>query len=641
MAEVGEDDAARLRREREEAMERLLLQGEQQQEEEVEEADNGSHNGDQDHPRNERDMENDPNRDDNANEGEPDVVLPPQATSTKTGLSYTTTSFLLAWGTLWYAMRTREQWYLALVFLGGSKVAYCILGNAMIALCVVTFDYLTKLFLGGIRVLEAEGLQDFFRWNVTETCLALTMFRQELTITVAIQFLGLVLVKCLHHVAALREQHLRMTDDAVRGSAYDERFPVVPLHHVKVLIMLVVLQSADLVALQYTAEDLLTKGPSVSILFAFEAAILLVSAWSHMLLWYIHVADGLLHFLHDEHHHIGQILLHPWKEHKATLTFAVELQAQAVQFVFYCSFFGFVMTYYGMPINLFREVYVSFMALKQRVLAFLKYRRLMASMNRFATPSAEQLEEAGRVCIICRDEMNLHDCKALPGCGHIFHKSCLREWLTQQQTCPTCRSDITSMEARQAAAQAAQQRRPDGGAAPAEAAEEATERAATETISQHSQNNGQEDGQAESVEPTKERINAAASTPSSQLTNLSSRIPLRQGKMETSFHSRLEAAAASVATSPLMESKAGPGTLFQTTLTFPALYRVVQEQGAVVWNLENDLPSAIRRLPLGTIVFVHDMQQYLVDDGAQEFVRIPDGWVKDDSVLRIYDEFRI
>ena len=33
-------------------------------------------------------------------------------------------------------------------------------------------------------------------------------------------------------------------------------------------------------------------------------------------------------------------------------------------------------------------------------------------------------------------------------CGHAFHKHCLREWLVQQHSCPTCRSDIRANEAR-------------------------------------------------------------------------------------------------------------------------------------------------------------------------------------------------
>ena len=165
-----------------------------------------------------------------------------------------------------------------------------------------------------------------------------------------------------------------------------------------------------------------------------------------------------------------------------------KLQAQGAQFLFYVTFFAIVLTYYGLPINLFREVYVSFQKLRQRLLAFASYRRLMASMDRFdSVATEEELEEAGRVCIICRDEMTLQGSKRLPGCGHVFHKSCLREWLVQQQTCPTCRGDITAMEARQRQQQrleqAAQEREEQEQAQAAAAAAEPPAPTAAPTVS--------------------------------------------------------------------------------------------------------------------------------------------------------------
>lgn len=633
-----EDEAARLRREREEAMERMLLQGEQDHQ--AADNNNGQDDGggvgggnaemmQQGNNNNDNLMQQGRGQDQQQNEENDFNPLPQGFGSTAAnnnnnkGLSYTTTSFCLAFVTLWYALRTREQWYLALVYLGSSKVAYCVLGNALVAFAVVTFDVTTKLFLGGLRVLEAEGLQDFFRWNVTETCLALTMFRSELTITVAIQFLALVLVKCLHHVTVLREQHLRMTDDAVRGASWNANVPVVPWHHVKVLLMLVVLQSLDLVAVQYTAEDLLNTGPSVSILFAFEAAILLVSAWSAILLWYIHVTDGLLHFWHDQHFRIGQVLIHPWKEYKATLTFAVELQAQAVQFLFYLAFFGFVMTYYGMPINLFREVYVSFMALKERLWAFLKYRRLMASMNRFATPTEEQLEEAGRICIICRDEMTLHDCKALPVCQHMFHKSCLREWLTQQQSCPTCRSDIASMEARQAAAAAANQRQQPEEEPAAAPPDQQQPQPTEESNSAEDTTTPAVEEQAGSPEPERANLSRGVPAPAQAPETPAPSLPPQETKTPAHSHKKVRFSV----------EKRDP------TLVFPALYRVVRERGADVWNVDNYPPSVIRRLSFGAVVFGKDIQGIEMKGEMSDFVEIPDGWVSDDAVVRVFDQW--
>lgn len=368
--------------------------------------------------------------------------------------TYRQLSWMAAVGLLFYAFRTRQQYYLAMVFLSSSKWAYVVFGNALIASLIAVFDVVCSIFLNGLRLQEAEGLQDFFRWNVTETCLALAMFREDLSLPTAIEFLVLVLMKCLHHVAALRENHLRLTQESVvaAGTGIAGSVPVFRRPHIQVCIFFVVLQFIDLWALQQSFQSLLDNGPSVKILFAFQAAIMLVSSWSHLFLWYLHAVDGMLHFGHENGISMLNFFLPSWRDYKATLVFAVELQAQTIQFIFYLAFFSILLTYQKMPINLIREVYMSFAALRERLTAFFKYRQLMTSMNAFSTPTEDELEEGGRICIICRDEMLASECKCLPGCHHVFHKSCLREWLVQQQSCPTCRSDIQLMQKREASA---------------------------------------------------------------------------------------------------------------------------------------------------------------------------------------------
>jgi hypothetical protein len=236
-------------------------------------------------------------------------------------------------------------------------------------------------------------------------------------------------------------------------------------NHTSIIMFFILLQGIDMYIIQHCINHILNAGqPSVKILFAFEAAILLVSTYCHVILYVLHVIDCSIQYGHDIlENAVAKRLLHPWKEYKATFIFAIELQAQAINFLFYCTFFCIVLTFYGLPINLFREVYMSFMKLKERLTSFIHYRQLMASMNRFRTATDEELNESGRTCIICRDEMTSgHDCKRLPVCNHTFHKSCLREWLVQQQSCPTCRADIAAMEAletsRSATANAATQR---------------------------------------------------------------------------------------------------------------------------------------------------------------------------------------
>jgi E3 ubiquitin-protein ligase synoviolin len=439
MAENVENEEVIRRQRQEEEMERLLLAQENQD------------NNDNEPPPQQDDQE----EVDLQQALQQDMLgAPQQQQHYKKRLPYTQTSFLAAILLVYYALRTRQQWYLALVYLTSSKWAYIVLGNALIALCVSTFRFFTRTFLQGLRLAEAEGLGDFFRWNVTETCLALTMFRSELDVNTFLVFLLLVLGKCLHWVAETREGHLRMTQEAIVPieSGYLQGFPKIPSTHIGLFLLLNCLMIMDIAAVAQCALDIYENGPSVAILFGFETAILLVTALSSTILWNLHVIDGILHYLHDHTSNTRWIhtFLHIWKDHKATLIFAVEVQAQGATFLFYVTFFAIVLTYYGLPINLFREVYLSFQKLRQRLLAFANYRRLMASMDRFeSVASEEELEEAGRVCIICRDEMTLQGSKRLPGCGHVFHKSCLREWLVQQQSCPTCRGDIAAMEARQ------------------------------------------------------------------------------------------------------------------------------------------------------------------------------------------------
>jgi E3 ubiquitin-protein ligase DZIP3 len=47
-------------------------------------------------------------------------------------------------------------------------------------------------------------------------------------------------------------------------------------------------------------------------------------------------------------------------------------------------------------------------------------------------------EEEEDPCVICHDEMNPGDTITLE-CQHCFHNQCIRTWLREQSTCPTCR----------------------------------------------------------------------------------------------------------------------------------------------------------------------------------------------------------
>ena len=122
----------------------------------------------------------------------------------------------------------------------------------------------------------------------------------------------------------------------------------------------------------------------------------------------------------------------------------------------YLVFFTLIITFYGLPLNIVRDVYVTARSFVTRLRALQRYTRATRNMEtRYPDATPEELGSASdHTCIICREEMVLREApangeapapnaegpnttpKKLP-CGHIFHFHCLRSWLERQQSCPT------------------------------------------------------------------------------------------------------------------------------------------------------------------------------------------------------------
>jgi hypothetical protein len=276
------------------------------------------------------------------------------------------------------------------------------------------------------------------------------------------------------------------------------------------------------------------------------------------------------------------------------------------------------MTYYGVPINLLREVYVSFLALKDRLWAFLKYRQLMASMNRFSDVTDEQLDEAGRTCIICRDEMHKEDCKQLPACQHLFHKSCLREWLCQQQTCPTCRSDISTMD--------------DDNDDHVHVHDNAVAAAAADRnrVEEPEQQEVENDEPVDEPELWEE--NAAVQDDNNSDSDSEEEENVIEFVDEQDTSNEEDSASRSDKKVRFIEQTAAGNDYH----SLPALFRVVREAGAPVWNVGNDAPSEMRNVPFGVVVLCKELKEQSMDGAPTVMLRIPDGWIPEDSVLHVY-----
>ncbi|CAI5739488.1 unnamed protein product [Hyaloperonospora brassicae] len=328
---------------------------------------------------------------------------------------YSSASLAACVGLLCYTYVTREHFYPSVIYLVTSKVSVLVLSNAALVLTTLFGRLVKSFFLGTLREVEVELLHENVRYAVTETCLALTIFRDEISFHVMVLFAALVYLKIFHWLAQSRIEFIEQTDT------------VTQLTHVRLSGLMGVLAIVDTGFVVWCSLEIMETGPSVIILFGFEFLILLVTIVATSLRYVLYAVDSRMD---------GS-----WTN-KFTYLFYLELVSEVVKLVVYLIFFMLIFAYYGMPLHIVRDLWVSFKNLQRRIASYFRYRKITAHLNeRFPNPTELELQETDRTCIICREEMSPDVCKKLP-CSHIFHVNCLKMWVQRQQTCPTCRSTI-------------------------------------------------------------------------------------------------------------------------------------------------------------------------------------------------------
>ena len=315
-----------------------------------------------------------------------------------------------------HAVQSREQFYPAALYLSTSKIALAAGGNLALALALCFWRLTKWFFLGRLREAEVERLSERARDAVMEICLAMTIFREEFNVPFVSLFGLLLFVKSFHWLSQDRLEHLE-TSPAVRA-----------VQHARCLALMGALLLVDVYFLKYCVQQTVEQGPSVLLLFAFEYIVQASSVISSFVKYLIFVADSALEGA--------------W-EGKGVCVFYLELVTDLFHLFTYSIFFVIIFMFYGLPLHLVRELYWTFSNFRNRLLDFIRYRRITTNMDdRFQDATPEQLAE-DNVCIICREEMT--EGKRL-ACGHIFHARCLRSWLERQQSCPTCRAQVMPAE---------------------------------------------------------------------------------------------------------------------------------------------------------------------------------------------------
>ncbi|KMU90162.1 E3 ubiquitin-protein ligase synoviolin-B [Coccidioides immitis H538.4] len=338
---------------------------------------------------------------------------------------YAGASLALSMTVILKALHQRSNFYSACVYLSQSNANLMILTNVCLLVVGFCLFGLQRLLYGRLRPIETEQLYEKAWSAVTETCLAMTIFRGELGgWFVVIQARPDMMVMFGFEFAVLT---ILSTSTTARYALSLAEIYIVRQQKLARLAERRAEIRASREEILRTCQDTGSEPPrDLPNEDSIEEMELDVPGW----------------------------------EEKGRCVFYLDLAT-----VVYLFFFAILFTFYGLPIHILRDVVLTMRSFVKRVLDFIRYRNATRDMNhRYPDANAEEIARED-VCIICREEMhpwqpfdtaNVHvgqgravgrmserlRPKKLP-CGHLLHFSCLRSWLERQQNCPTCRRPVT------------------------------------------------------------------------------------------------------------------------------------------------------------------------------------------------------
>ncbi|RKF60954.1 ERAD-associated E3 ubiquitin-protein ligase HRD1 [Erysiphe neolycopersici] len=414
---------------------------------------------------------------------------------------YATISTVAAGSVIISAFHQRSNFYSACVYLAQSNLCLMILTN-LILLIYSTFVYsLQRICFGPLRPIEIEQLYEKGWFAVTETCLAMTIFREEVGAWFLLMFVALLTGKVWGWIGDGRVEIL------------GQQPPANPrLFHIRLSTSLAMSVIYDLAMINYIINIVIQQArPNMMVMFLFEFAILTTSSLSTACRYGISIMEAkvvknqtierLIERRREVREERAQILRQretaastnsegaasesnvplpseddvdemdievPGWETKGQWVLTLDLITDFIKFGIYTSFFVVLLMFYGIPIHIVRDLLLTARSCMKRLNAFLRYRRATYDMNeRYQDATTEDIQRED-TCIICRETMRpwvttnpqpaaatndnipprsassvneRNRPKKLP-CGHILHLGCLKSWLERQQVCPTCRRPV-------------------------------------------------------------------------------------------------------------------------------------------------------------------------------------------------------
>ncbi|MCJ1272459.1 E3 ubiquitin-protein ligase hrd1 [Puttea exsequens] len=307
---------------------------------------------------------------------------------------------------------------------------------------------LQRLFYGQLRPIETEQLWEKAWFALTETCLAMTIFREEVGGWFLVMFVSLLIGKVWGWIGEGRVEIL------------EQQPPTNPrLFHARLSGSLIVASLFDILMLKYSVKTVLRHArPNMMVMFAFEFAVLTITSLSTATRYGISLYEAKVtsHQIEDRRAQLKRerqaerereagpeqngatqspvndmgadddidsldVDVPGWEE-KGRWVFYLDLATGEFRpfnklmrilmdvldfskLILYLAFFFVLCMFYGMPIHIIRDVALTIRSFYKRITDFVRYRQATRDMNeRYPDASPEEVARED-VCIICREEM--------------------------------------------------------------------------------------------------------------------------------------------------------------------------------------------------------------------------------------------
>lgn len=307
---------------------------------------------------------------------------------------------------------------------------------------------LQRLFYGQLRPIEVEQLYEKAWFAITETCLAMTIFREEVGGWFLVMFVCLLIGKVWGWIGEGRVEIL------------EQQPPSNPrLFHARLSVSLLISTVFDIFMLRYSINTVLRHArPNMMVMFAFEFAVLSITSVSTAARYAIslHEARVISHQIKVRRAQMRReresertrttseqavsdeptandtaaqddidsldVDVPGWEE-KGRWVFYLDLATGNLlkfewwsiltdreipdffKLVLYLTFFFVLCMFYGMPIHIIRDVALTIRSFYKRITDFVRYRQATRDMNeRYPDATAEEVAHED-VCIICREDM--------------------------------------------------------------------------------------------------------------------------------------------------------------------------------------------------------------------------------------------